>query len=530
MKPARRPATEPYWLYALAGALLIGGPVWHYLFVNRYPFSRPEALILPLGAALLGAAIATAAHRIGGLLEGLSFGVLLFLFVDFQSQGQYRLPTVVVAAACLLLSQLIRARRALITCLTLGAFNLASLPRSGLDSTPASPAAVAPSTAAPPLLLHLVLDEQWGIGGLRAAGDSTTAAFLTDFYRQRGFEVYEGAYSRWSETAPAMSEAFSLRPWSSQEPVLVRGKPNHHYRLRANPYFARLRELGYRIHVYQSSHLDYCHAEAVVVAECRTFPANSIANIGQLRGAWTRRAMLAARYFLNVASHTYVRLKRPPDDPAWGQSLAGRGLATLQLVTRAIAANPGPGTAIFAHVLLPHRPLEVDASCDGYRDPTQRIGFQLAEQQSDSSWRAILGRYAAQDACLHSALADVLAAVDRKVGRDGAILIVHGDHGARMHPQNPRDSAVGRMSPARLNLRFSTLLAIRRPGIPAAVYPEPVPLQDFFWELVKQGFSGEIRSEWRHYVAPDRWDADARTPVRMQSLTVSEMPWAPPVR
>ena len=41
-------ALESGRLYALAGALMTGGPVWHYLFVNRYPFDRPEAVVLSL--------------------------------------------------------------------------------------------------------------------------------------------------------------------------------------------------------------------------------------------------------------------------------------------------------------------------------------------------------------------------------------------------------------------------------------------------------------------------------------------------
>jgi hypothetical protein len=71
--------TESVWLYALAGALLTGGPVWHYLFVNRYPFDRPETVILPLVAGLLGAAGAVVARRIGGVVGSLCFGGLLYV-------------------------------------------------------------------------------------------------------------------------------------------------------------------------------------------------------------------------------------------------------------------------------------------------------------------------------------------------------------------------------------------------------------------------------------------------------------------
>ena len=48
---------ESYWLYAAAGALLIGGPVLYELYTNHYPL-RPEAIVLPLTACAIGALIA----------------------------------------------------------------------------------------------------------------------------------------------------------------------------------------------------------------------------------------------------------------------------------------------------------------------------------------------------------------------------------------------------------------------------------------------------------------------------------------
>lgn len=529
MKPAGHRETEPYWLYALAGALMLGGPVWRYLFVNRYPFDRPEAILLPLGAAMLGAAIAMAGRRIGGLLGSLSFGGLGYLFVDLQLNLENRFPTVAIAAACIVLAHIFRARRAVLVSLMLGAFNLASLPRPGVAFVSPSSSAAARPGSSPPLLVHIVLDEQWGIGGLRAAGDSVTAGFLTDFYAQRGFEVYAGAYSRWGRTRTSIPEAFSLGRPADVEPLPPNEKFPSGFRLRANPYFERLRELGYSIDVYQSSHLDFCHSGATALRRCETAPANSIANIGYLGGAWTGRAKIASRYFLNLTSHAYVRIKRPPDDTAWRRSTVGGGLAQFERIRDAIAAGQAGGSAVFVHVLSPHRPLEVDDQCATYADPSQRMGYEFPDPWTDSTWRAVLGKYVGQSRCTHRAVAEVLAAVDRTVGRDGAIVIVQGDHGWRVAP-NPIETDSVRLDIENLNAMFSTLLAVRRPGVPPTVHLQPVPVQDFLWELLRNDFKGVVRNEWAHYIHPQANGPDSvpSPPPTTRSLTPGEMLWARP--
>lgn len=524
MKPPPRGPTESTWLYALAGALLVGGPLWHYLFVNRYPFSRPEAILLPLGAALLGAGAAAVAHRIGGLVEHLVFGVLVYVFLDWQFDLEARIPTALIAIGCVALPYLVRSRRAALACITLGAFDLASLPRPSERFVPAAGATVArPAAVRLPLLVHIILDEQWGVGGLEAAGDSATAAMLRAFYLQRGFEVYEGAYSRSSQTRVSIPAVLSL----GGPPGRVTAIPGNRdrFRLHANAYFEKLRAVGYTIHVYQTTHLDFCHSTPALVASCRTGTANSIANIGYLRGSWKVRAMLVARYFLNLRSHAYRILKRPPDAEGWRRSSAGRGLASLAELRDAIAGRESGARAFFVHVLLPHRPLEVDSLCRAYANPAHRVN-ELPRHLSDSSWRAILLRYAAQDRCVHGALSEVLAAVDRTVGRDGAIVIIHGDHGPRMHRNAPEAMAT-RLDTLQLNSKYSTLLAIRRPRVPAASHPGAVPIQDFLWELFRKDFAGAISGEWAPWVAGLASDS-AGPPTFVQALTPSDMIWARP--
>lgn len=517
MKVVGGEPAEPYRLYAAAGALMLGGPVWHYLYVNHYSFGRPEAVLLPLGAALIGSAVAVLGHRIGGVIESVGFGVLLYLFLDLQFNPEKWSYSAVILAASIVLAMVLRRKRAILTCVTLGVLYLVSLPRFG--SVPAEDRAAASLTEADlPVLVHIVLDEQWGVGGFQAEGDTATAAFLTQFYGERGFELFTGAYSRHDQTLQSVPEELSLG-----QPVRVDSLRAGHWALRGIPYFEFLVSQGYAIHVYQTGLLDYCNGDVRVVS-CETQSGNSIANIGALQGRWTTRANLTGRYFLNVTSNVYRRLH--PDPEVWRRATAGGGLLALDHVRKALAAFPGRGRAIFAHVLLPHRPIEVGPECSALEDPEQRIGNEIPVHFSDSAWSEVLHRLGDQVRCTHHRLGAVLDALDTLAGKDNSIVIVQGDHGSRLFKDRPQSSAPSQWSLKVLNARFSTLLAVRRPRVPPAVHSEAIPVQDFLWALVRQRFEGRVQDPWRHYIRRSPGDSALTDTVRV--LGPKDMLWAPP--
>jgi hypothetical protein len=518
------PPSESYALYAAAGALLLGGPVWHYLYVNHYP-PRLEFFLLVGGAAFVGVAIAAAAHRVGGLVESVCFALLLYVFVDLQLDLESHLTQPVLLGIALALSLLLRRRRAAITAITLGAFYLAALPRRAVRAGGHANRGVATAAIAgakPPVLVHVILDEQWGIGGLRHEGDSATAAFLTDFYAKRGFELYPAAYSRYHHTVESVPAIVSLgrRPDVAMNPDL----PDDAGTLRSIPYFATLRARGYRIHVVQSSFLDYCSAPSTPVVSCETQAGNSIANIGHLEGSALMRAELAGRYFLSITSHLYRRLH--PDPKVWRRATAGGGLAALRHVRDAIASGATPGNAYFVHVLLPHRPLEVDPACGALKDPTRRVGFENPARLTDAQWSERLALEGDQIRCTHRALGEVLDALDRVADRQHAIVIVHGDHGSRIFQHSPEHVPLSRFDADQLSGYYSTLLAVRRPGVAGVVHPEPVPVQDFVWRLAGQGFAGPVSTDFSHVIYGSHTDAMPQDSVRV--LTPAGMPWVTP--
>jgi hypothetical protein len=513
--------TEPAWLYGLSGALMLGGPIARELYFHHYP-ARPEAFLLPLIAATLGAIVAIGSRFAGGLLGTIVFGGLLFAFADLQFDPQRWTYTAVVLVGCIGLAQLLVRHRAAIFALTLGAFYVTSLVRPAVAPPPARLDTSGPSRSTNPLLVHIVFDGQWGVGGFRAAGDTVTAEFLKDFYLTRGFELYEAAYSRYRVTIESFRALMFLGDTGTDAPP--RRLP-FQYSLPQNPYFDRLRELGYAIRVQETTYIDFCNGETAV-ASCGVQSGNSIANVGFLDGSWVPRGILTLQYFLATRSHIFNKLMAAEERGR--RALAGGAVAAMRDLSAAIATNPSGGTAWFVHVMTPHRPFQADENCRTQTAPSRYLDFELPAHPSDSLWRAVMGVYTDQVRCTHRLLADVIDAIDSTVGRDRSIVIVHGDHGSRLHAQALHDSEqpLASYSGSELNTDFSTMLAIRRPHFPAALRPEPVPVQDVIRYLVESGFTAAVPTTWVHQLR--KWPDHPQDAEEVRPLSISEMPWAQP--
>jgi hypothetical protein len=263
--------------------------------------------------------------------------------------------------------------------------------------------------------------------------------------------------------------------------------------------------------------MDFCRTPGALVASCSNASGNSIANIAYYDGPWLRRALVDGRFFLNVNSHVYNRLVERTS--LWRRSMAGGGLQQLRLMREELNSSPQEGTAFFAHLLLPHRPLEADSLCHIQARISNRVGY--GRPRSDSALQAHLRLYADQVRCAHRALDELLEAVDRTVGRDRAIVIVHGDHGSRLTPLGDPKFIAG--DDQALNAHFSTLLAIRRPGFPGRILAEPLPVQDFMWHLISNGFEGGHPGGWRHFVRARAFDREPSDTLR--ELSPDQMPW-----
>ena len=61
-----------------------------------------------------------------------------------------------------------------------------------------------------------------------------------------------------------------------------------------------LQQRGYRLHVYQSTYMDLCHADGVQLQECTTYPVTSL---GLLQGLKLSTSVEKARAIANATRH-----------------------------------------------------------------------------------------------------------------------------------------------------------------------------------------------------------------------------------
>lgn len=503
-----KPATgrDRPWHYALAGAFMVAGPLARELYYARYPLNSIEALILVLGLAVTGAAIAVGGSRLGRYPSGVVFAALFLLFLDLQFDFRRLGALAGVAAACLVLSLLLSRWRATITCLVLGVFYLTSLPFRSRDDVSIRNSQESAGQVALRPIIHVVLDEQLGIGGFRGIGDTLTAGFLTDFYVRRGFDVYAGAYSRFNVTRKSIAAVLSLGE-VDESAILRPTREGSPAPLVSNPYFARLAGEGHLINVYESANLDYCQTSRIEVATCIRVPPTSVTNISFMRISWRQKARLVLEFHLVHSSrlrslHPRLRKLEPR------RIFAARGLELLRSASNDLVRRRNRADFFFAHVLLPHHPYEVDDECVSYLERV--LAPSTSKRTPDSLRTSREARYRAQVRCIHRVLGQFLDQVEEVFGRNQAVIIVHGDHGSRAthrcepnincHPPAATEEHVKSYRPVDFTAEFATLLAVRGPDSKGAVHWESTPVQDFLWAFIKSGFKTAPGTPWQHYI------------------------------
>ena len=159
-----------------------------------------------------------------------------------------------------------------------------------------------------------------------------------------------------------------------------------------------------------------------------------------------------------------------------------------------------PGTAYFGHLLLPHFAYVFDRDCRVIPDPANWLNNAEALvappfRNTEATRSARYQRYFEQVRCLHRMLAEIFAALGQADRFDRAIVILHGDHGSRISRLEPMIENVDRLSDADLVDSFSTLFAVRLPGLEAGYDMTTRSIHGLFAEfLLKRPMSDE-RSE-----------------------------------
>lgn len=481
-KPGRwRLAAVPF----AVALLVLAASLANFLHYHAYPLPRPEVLMvlagLAAGAFLFGLLHAGASQFGRALLDGL----LVFVAVNLNSDS------VVAAGIAALVFAFARLARD-ISLLPILAIVSAVVLASGLAGLAERREAITtvkqpqPPASQAKAVLHIILDEHGGTGG---ASDAAFRRELTDFYVRRGFRLFDRAYSRHFHTVNAIPDLLNFgHPGESRN-------VDESLDIGRTAYLSRLPRQGYRLHIYQSDFADYCRYSADV--SCTTYWSPSMAFLADEPMSPAAKARLLAFKFTALSSMaltvangldraTHLPWTRPlglpviaPKERAVSSSLGG--LAILDRMT-ADLRRAQPGDAHFAHVLAPHFPYVADGDCRIL--PPGRWQYRRSARPVEAREAA----YRQQAGCVMRKLDRVIAAFESSPAGRNAVIIVHGDHGSRITRKDPIEADADALKPADLMAGYSTLFAVRGPGVAAGIEPRPFATPDILGRLAASNF------------------------------------------
>lgn len=291
-------------------------------------------------------------------------------------------------------------------------------------------------------LLHIVLDAQAPLASepdMAYAGE--VIAGISRAYQDRGFQVYPTVRSVHHQTFKSLTNMVSLS--GDMENYFAKDRRENHIKsVRHNMAFARLREQGYQLRVYQSGYLDFC--ADIEDIECSTYPILDMSVFEASGLSYADRikvALLAmSRDYMNPRGGRFIgayraaaHLVSPPKKSYRNLSWPGKSLEVIGLL-RDELETLAPGDAYFAHVLVPHAPFVYDPDCQMKSPADWSFAIRHGRQQVHS---AVERAYWDQAACTHRKIMQIVDSVGDK---PYLTIIIHGDHGARLFLDTDRTS------------------------------------------------------------------------------------------
>ncbi len=510
---------RPFLLDLGALALILLAPFVVLLSFHGYSYFAPEVLMILAAALVVAALLALLVGFAGRWVRAVVLAGLIALFIEMHVDLPpwpslvILLAFLVAVAALAAILSLLRENATTILAVIFVTLIGLTLMRGNPDAhriVSERTATAGSGNAEPPLLIHLLLDEHIGVEGLPAEIPAAQALRpeLIEFYTSRGFRLFGGAYSQYANTYNSIANLLNFASREVSHPYLLHGSQSQ-WDLKQAAYFQMLQQRGYRLHVYQSTYMDLCHADGVQLQECTTYPVTSLGMLQGLKLPAVEKARAIANAIvteskvLHVVNKVYERgvrgafLRVGLSLPAWrwqGPLFGPLPVPeVLDKLSDDVLQHPR-GHAFFAHLLLPHYPYVFDRRC-ALRPSTadwltNRIASPdvLVYNTADSRAQKY-ERYTEQVRCVLTLLDGLLGDLDRRGLLDDAIVVVHGDHGSRIPIHYPSGLALSRgvLTDADFSDTFSALYAIHAPGVPAGYDEEHRSLV----ELLNHHLGGE---------------------------------------
>lgn len=373
--------------------------------------------------------------------------------------------------------------------------------RSGLPAP-----AKSPRPDLPPIV-HIVLDEHIGAEGVPedVPGSAALRAELKDFYVRNGFRLYGRAFSAYYRTINSISNLVNgvAQPYD----MLFLSPAGAPYVVTENAWFDGLISQGYRIRVYQSEHLNFCAGKYRAAVGCTTYPINGLGILRHLDMPIATKVGLLIDHFsyrtatvrlLQRLPHYMRKILRIEEAPS-ETALTFRTPANISpLWTKAVAEgliddlrSAKPGEAYFAHLLIPHFGFILDENCRAksnlltwydHTNSDQKLEERLSGATRPAGYVERYVEYFKQVRCTHRMLDEMFRSLSDAGVMDEATVIVHSDHGSRISSMTPLQIYAPRITERDVLDNFSTLYAIRSPGVPAGYDPSTRSVQALFAE------------------------------------------------
>jgi hypothetical protein len=482
----------------------IATPFLVFLKHHGYGILRGEALLCLAGAAVVSALLSIIARRWPVCRPFLLAGVIAFFF-DVQFDEAWRPRHLALMFPVLSLLLWYTRAHAPQVLMAVGATMFVStlvLPADRQQS-PQREEAVQRSGNLP-FTLHIILDEHIGVEGLPPDADSQELARdLRAFFHKNEFMLFGGAYSSYFNTVRSLSHQFNFADGTHNPDLYEKSTAGFTWRLTRNQHLSELIRKGYAVRVYQSNHVNVC-GDAALPLVCDTYNYTGISALMTAPLSVVEKAFVLASIFVtrtapyqeftkHYVSASRRLLGRGIVLPVWNgleQSVGPLITAATMATVKERLAAARPDQYVLAHLLIPHSPYVYDAECN-ILPPWQWLGRSAPAgfSNTDDGRKVRYRMYVAQARCTTEKLQELLDAIPLEVSRE-AVVILQGDHGSRITTAEPSASSFGQLTARDYIDGYSTLFAVRAPGLPSTYDTRALPTACLFKVLVESGFAG----------------------------------------
>jgi hypothetical protein len=361
-----------------------------------------------------------------------------------------------------------------------------------------------------PSVIHIVLDEQASAWGVPDSVDQKLRRKFSSFYSERGFTVFERSFS--VDRTTGDSFARFLNPGAEEKDAV-------HFEARRETWVIDRASLwqaaakNRRLDI-TDTYFDVAPALAAhdSIARLDVIDAGVPYPLVREQGVSSRDRLLIS--LAGVAEHLHVNsviayiangLKAAGVAPGHTTGLeraadfiytASRvnplaSARALDAWTARLAKDGERGTYYYFHAILPHFPYLFTAECElrpvaSWRGRGRWLGDNTRKSREDR-YRL----YAEQVMCTQRHIARVLAALETNPRLRDAVVIIHGDHGARI---SYRDAEFRRWldeggTPGEFERDWrAAFFAVRFPDTPGKDVMRPAAIHDALADLVSRDF------------------------------------------